>query len=77
MVVHHLLLVAVGQRLRLVGVAELMVLHTMFGEVLHSGVVDDDARAVGLPRRAAQVLLIDASVGAHLGVGRGQEDVVA
>ena len=77
MVVHHLLLIGVGQRLGLVGVAELMVLHAMLGEVLHSGVVDDDARAVGLPRRAAQVLLIDASVRAHLGVGRGQEDVVA
>ena len=46
-IVHHLLLVVVGQRLGLVGVAVIVVFHTIHLLVAHRGVIDDDAVAVG------------------------------
>ena len=57
-------------------VAVLVVFHALDFEVLNGGLVDDDAAAVLLPRRAGEVVLVFVCTGADLQVRAAREGIV-
>ena len=74
-IVHHLLLVVVGQRLGLVGVAVIVVFHAVHRLVLNRSIIDDDAVAEGTPCVAVKIVLVLRTVTADPGLRRTVEGV--